>query len=269
MGGKVFKEETNTCGMKWIWILLLFILMLGPAKIVVVSNSIDYSPELIEYLQKEREVISITADQFSEYQQYQYYIILGGPDAPEGIGDIVTTILSTQEQEFLRNTKEYNLFIRVKGNKTYFVLAGTDREQTKLAVDNLKDDIVEYIPKTPVKWIDDFEEALEKAKKEDKLVYIDFYTEWCRYCIKMEEETYTDPRIVQLLTEEFVPLKLNREYPEHQDIVKQYNIYRQPVELVVDADGDVLWGHTGYLDADELYFYLMALLSQSRGFFFL
>ena len=50
-------------------------------KIVVISNSIDYSPELIEYLRQTFNVISITADEFPLYQNYDYYIILGGPDA--------------------------------------------------------------------------------------------------------------------------------------------------------------------------------------------
>jgi len=249
------------------WILIFVILFLGPSKIVIVSNSIDYSPALIEYFQNDFDVISITAEEFPSYQNYQYYIILGGPDAPEGIGDIVKNVLSVQEQQYLRDTEEYNLFIRTKGSKTYFILAGADREQTSLAVENLKDDILEYIPKTPVKWIDDLDEALQRAKEEDKLVYIDFYTNWCRYCITMDEETYTDPRIVNLLTEEFIPVKLNREHPENVDIVKQYKIYGQPVEVVVDSDGTLLWSHRGYMDAGELYLYLMSILSQKQIYF--
>jgi thiol:disulfide interchange protein DsbD len=118
-----------------------------------------------------------------------------------------------------------------------------------------------------VKWIDDLDEALQRAKEEDKLVYIDFYTNWCRYCITMDEETYTDPRIVNLLTEEFIPVKFNREHPENVDIVKQYKIYGQPVEVVVDSDGTLLWSHRGYMDASELYLYLMSILSQKQVYF--
>lgn len=248
------------------WILIIMILLFAPSKIVVVSNSIDHSPELIEYLQKDFEVISVTAEEFSDYQNYQYYVILGGPDAPEGIGSIVQNILSAEEQQFLRDTEEYNLFIRVKGGKTYFILAGADREQTRLAVETLKDDVLEYIPKQPIKWMDNLDEALQIAKEEEKLVYIDFYTDWCRYCMNMDEETYTDPRIIALLTEEYIPVKLNREYPENEDIVKQYNIYGQPVEVVIDSEGTPLWNHRGYLDADGLYWYLMAILSENPSF---
>jgi len=251
--------------MKWLF-LFVMVLLGGPIKIVVVSNSIDYSPELIEYLGQEYEVIPISAEEFFDYQNYQYCVILGGPDAPEGIGDIVSRILSIREQEFLRNTEEYNLFIRVLNGKTYFVLAGADREQTRLAVDNLKDDILEYIPKEPVKWTDNFDEALQKAKTENKLVYIDFYTNWCGYCVKMDEGTYTDSRIITLLAEEYIPVKLNKDYPENAEVVKQYKIYGQPVEVVLTPDGELIWSHRGYLGADELYFYLTTILSENPSY---
>lgn len=242
------------------WVFLLLILLMGPTKIVVVSNSIDYSPELIEYIGHDFEVIPITAEEFSEYQGYQYYVILGGPDAPEGVGDIVSTVLSSQEQTVLRTTREYNLFIRVKSGKTYFVLAGADREQTRLAVTDLKDEVLSYIPKDPVKWLDNLDEALQKAEEENKLIYIDFYTEWCIYCMQMDRNTYTDPRIINVLTESFVPVKLNRERLENADVVKKYKVYVQPVEMVLTPAGDVVWSRRGYIDADELYFYLMSIL---------
>ncbi len=251
--------------MKWLPLLVCAIVLFGPANssaitVVVVSNSIDFSPDLIEYLQQEYEVISITAEEYPHYQEYQYYVILGGPDAPEGIGDIASSVLSFQQEEFLRVTEEYNLFIRVKDGKTFFVLAGSDREQTKLAVTELKDEVLAYLPREPITWLENFDEALEKAKSENKLVYVDFYSDWCAYCKKLDEETYTDPRIIKLLTEEYVAVKINKGYPENEDIVKQYKIYVQPVEIVVSPDGTLLWRFQGYLDADDLYSYLTSLL---------
>lgn len=243
--------------MRWLVLLLLFVL--GPNEIIVVSNSIDHSPELISYLSQDFEVISITAHEFPSYQDYHYYVIVGGPDAPEGIGDIVKNVLSLNEQRLLRTPGEYNLFIRIQSGKTFFVLAGSDREQTRLAVTNLKDKIPEHLPKEPIKWIDNLDEALQKAQAEDKLVYIDFYTDWCKYCIQMYDEAYKDPRIVQLLTDKFIPVQLNRESPENAEIVKKYKIYGQPVEMVINADGEVIWGYKGYLSADELYFFLKSI----------
>lgn len=247
------------------WMLVFLVVFFVPDTIVVVSNSIDYSPELIEYLEQDFTVISITPDEFPEYQQYQYYVILGGPDAPEGTGEIVRDVLNAREEDLLRRTEEYNLFIRIRDGKTYLVLAGADREQTKLAVTDLKDDLLKYIPKNPLTWVTDFDEALQTAQSEDKLVYIDFYTDWCKYCMQMDEHAYKDPRIINLLTEEYVSVKLNRQYPDNAAISAQYKVYLQPVQVVVTSEGELIWKHTGYADADELYFYLTSLLSSNSS----
>ena len=132
-------------------------LQLEREKVVVVSNSIDYSSGLIRYLQKSFEVTSITAQEFPWYQSqyaYKYFVILGGPDAPQGIGEIVRTLLSPQEQEDLRTRGVYDLFIKLKNGKTYFILAGSDREYTSLASAHLKHEIPLRIPKNPMKWLE-------------------------------------------------------------------------------------------------------------------
>jgi thiol:disulfide interchange protein DsbD len=242
---------------------LLLVLSFVTDTIVVVSNSIDYSPELIEYLEQDFTVIAITADQLPEYSQYQYFIVLGGPDAPEGIGDLVKSVLSKREEKFLRETEEYTMFIRVKDGKSYFVLAGADREQTNLAVTDLKDDVLKYIPKVPLEWLDNFEEAMQNAQSENKLVYINFYTDWCTYCVKMDENAYKDPRIITLLTEDYISVKVNRQYPENAYISSRYKVYVQPVQVVVNPEGEMLWKHIGYLDTEELFAYLTTLLSEN------
>jgi uncharacterized protein YyaL (SSP411 family) len=77
----------------------------------------------------------------------------------------------------------------------------------------------------------------------------------------MNEKTYKDPRVIALLNEEFIPVKLNRDDPANKEIMHQYRIYGQPVEMVITPHGEVIWGHTGYIDAAELYSYLMSALS--------
>ena len=248
--------------MKWIS-LLMALLLSGPSHVIIVSNSIDNSPQLISYLQEHNQVLSITPDQFPNYQAYEFYILLGGPDAPEGMGDIVRSILSIREQEYLRRSGEYNLFIRVINGKMFFVLAGSDRENTKKAVDDLKDEVLSYMPEEPIRWADDLEMALEKARKENKLVYVDFYTEWCGYCIDMNEITYTDPRIIKLLTDDFIAVKLNKDYGENADIVAQYKVYGQPYEIVITPQGELMWSHRGYINPEVLYLFLLSLLEDS------
>jgi thiol:disulfide interchange protein DsbD len=248
--------------MKWIPLLMLSLLV-GPSHIVIVSNSIDHSPELISYVQEHHRVLPIEPIDFSEYQQYDYYILLGGPDAPEGMGDIVQGVLSMREQDYLRRTEEYNLFIRMINGKMFFILAGSDRENTQKAVEDLKDDVLSYIPGNPIRWGDNLEMALEKAQRENKLVYIEFYTEWCKYCTDMDDITYTDPRIIKLLTDDFIPVKLNKEHAENADIINTYRVYGQPYEIVITPQGELVWSHRGYINPEALYLFLISLLENS------
>ena len=61
---------------------------------------------------------------------------------------------------------------------------------------------------TELKWYD-FEEGMEKAKKENKALLIDAYTDWCGWCKVMDKETYKDARVIAKLNESFVAVKFN------------------------------------------------------------
>lgn len=56
-----------------------------------------------------------------------------------------------------------------------------------------------------------FEEALKIAKTEDKVILVDFFTDWCGWCKKMDSETYSNKEIVDLLHKDFVTVKINPE----------------------------------------------------------
>src|SRR5665648_808165 len=59
-------------------------------------------------------------------------------------------------------------------------------------------------------WLS-YNEGLALAEKENKYVLIDFYTDWCGYCKKMEKETYSQEEVKKILNENFVMVKVNAE----------------------------------------------------------
>ena len=61
-----------------------------------------------------------------------------------------------------------------------------------------------------LKWYD-FKEAYEIAQRENKIILIDFYTDWCGWCKKMDKNTYTDQKIIEMLNQGFVAVKINPE----------------------------------------------------------
>lgn len=56
-----------------------------------------------------------------------------------------------------------------------------------------------------------WEDGLKKAKAEDKIILVDVYTTWCGWCVRMDKDTYSKDSIQKLLSDHFVPIKINPE----------------------------------------------------------
>lgn len=59
-----------------------------------------------------------------------------------------------------------------------------------------------------------FNDALKKAKKEDKKLIVDIYTDWCGWCKKMDADVYSKSDIKDLVEDDFIFYKLNAEGDE-------------------------------------------------------
>ncbi len=62
----------------------------------------------------------------------------------------------------------------------------------------------------PVRWLS-FEELETALKKEPKPVFIDFYTDWCTYCRKMDKVVFTKPEVIDLLNKEYYAVRFDAE----------------------------------------------------------
>jgi thioredoxin-related protein len=67
-----------------------------------------------------------------------------------------------------------------------------------------------------VQWMS-LEQAMEKLKTEKRKVFIDVYTDWCGWCKVMDRETFSDPKVAEILNKNFYAVKFNAEQKE--DIV--------------------------------------------------
>ena len=96
-----------------------------------------------------------------------------------------------------------------------------------------------------------FKEALAKAKKENKLVFMDCYTSWCGPCKVMSKEVFTQKEVGDYFNANFVNIKVDMEKGEGPELGKHYNITGYPTLVFMDADGKELHKHVGGLEADE------------------
>jgi thioredoxin-related protein len=110
-------------------------------------------------------------------------------------------------------------------------------------------------------WIDDYEEALETAKKENKLILADFTgSDWCGWCVKLRQEVFDTPEFrdwasknVVLLDVDFPRRKpLPEEIRQQNDgLARKYGILGYPTILFLDANSNVV-GKMGYEEGGAL-----------------
>ena len=62
--------------------------------------------------------------------------------------------------------------------------------------------------KSVVHWIS-YDDALAKAQKFPKLIFVDLYADWCVPCRIMDANVYSDPTVASLLNTRFYAVKLN------------------------------------------------------------
>ena len=92
-----------------------------------------------------------------------------------------------------------------------------------------------------------FDEALKAAKQENKLVFIDFYTDWCGPCKKMANEVFPQKMVGDFMNEKFVNLKFNAE-KEGKELAARYKVSAYPTFVILDTEGKVVGELKGSMD---------------------
>ncbi|MEN8163495.1 MAG: thioredoxin fold domain-containing protein [Acidobacteriota bacterium] len=101
----------------------------------------------------------------------------------------------------------------------------------------------------PEPWVEmDLEAALEEAGERGTLVMVDFKTDWCTWCKRLDRDTFSDPEVITEL-EELVALQLDAE-KEGADAAEKYGIRSFPTIVFLDAAGHEIDRILGYMPPD-------------------
>ncbi len=99
----------------------------------------------------------------------------------------------------------------------------------------------------PVDWYPWGEEALEKARREEKPIFLSIGYSACHWCHVMEHESFENEAIARVLNEHFVPIKVDRE--ERPDLDQ---IYMNAVQMLTGHGG---WPMSVFLTPELKPFY--------------
>jgi len=95
-----------------------------------------------------------------------------------------------------------------------------------------------------------FNDALTKAKSENKKVIVDVYTDWCGWCKKMDAEAYSNDEVKKIIEDNFVFVKLNAEgknkityngkqYTE-EELSYYFEVFSFPTTIFLESDGKLI-----------------------------
>ncbi|QOP44561.1 DUF255 domain-containing protein [Sulfurimonas sediminis] len=122
---------------------------------------------------------------------------------------------------------------------------------------------VQAVTKTPslfteVPNLKAMDAKLAEAKQTDKPVFVYFHSKYCKVCKKLDETTFKDPKIIEILNNKYIALVVDLSDKSNEDtlaIKEKYGVFGYPAFLLIDSDTTPQTNtiHYGYEGAQELF----------------
>lgn len=107
--------------------------------------------------------------------------------------------------------------------------------------------------------------AFIEAKKQKKLILVDFFTDWCLVCHRMQEEVIEQPEMQAFLNPKFVSVHLNGDNFASMDIADAIGgIDAYPTYVVLNEKGMVVGKMVGYYAQEPLLSQLSTFIYQDE-----
>ncbi len=93
--------------------------------------------------------------------------------------------------------------------------------------------------------------VLEKAKKENKIIFLDAYATWCGPCKQMDAQIYTNSTVAEFYNATFINVKYDMEKGEGPMLAERYFVTAYPSLLFINSDGVILHKGIGFHETND------------------
>jgi len=97
-----------------------------------------------------------------------------------------------------------------------------------------------------------WQEVIEIAKQENKLIFVDCYTSWCGPCKMLAQKIFTQEKVADFFNANFINVKYDMEKGEGPNLVKVFNVKAYPTLLVYNGNGEEVHRRMGGGEADAI-----------------
>lgn len=83
-------------------------------------------------------------------------------------------------------------------------------------------------------------EVTAKAKRDNKPIFVDFYTSWCAPCKVIATTVFPDAKLGRIYNDKFVNYKIDAEKGEGVELAKKYGVAAYPTFVYLDSNGELI-----------------------------
>ena len=100
-----------------------------------------------------------------------------------------------------------------------------------------------------IHWTEWGDAAFRRSESEDKPILLALTATWCHWCHVMDETSYSDPQVIDLIDSRFIPVRVDVD--QRPEISHRYNQGGFPSVAVLDHRGDLIAGRI-YTPPEEM-----------------
>jgi len=106
-----------------------------------------------------------------------------------------------------------------------------------------------FAEKEEIQW-QSYDTGMKMIKDQNKKGFLHFYSDWCKYCKIMNNQTFADSKIIKYLNKNFISIRVNTE--KQKNIARKYRVRGLPNTWFLAEDTSSLSSQPGFIPPERL-----------------